>query len=133
MVIKQKGQSLIEVIFSVGVLVMVIAAVISLVVKTTGIKTMELQRKKASEMSEVIIENLLENKKNSPDTFWQLNDITNPQTLEGYGGYTYVVDFSLNTDGNCSDIENECADVTITVSWADGQTFVVKRFFSKIF
>jgi hypothetical protein len=132
MMTKQRGQSLVEVIFSVGVLVMVITAVISLIVKTTGIKSMEFQRKKASEMSEMVIEVLVESKKNNAD-FWLLNDITSPQTIDGYDGYSYVVDFSLNTEGNCSDTEIECADAIVTISWENGQTFTVNRFFSKNF
>jgi hypothetical protein len=127
---KEKGQSLLEVIFSVGVLVMVITAVIALIVKTTGIKSMEFQRKKASEMSEVVIEVLVESKKNDAD-FWLLNDITSPQTVAGYDGYSYVVDFSPNYEGDCSDTEIECADVVVTINWGNNQTFTAKRFFSK--
>ena len=72
MTTKQGGQGLVEVIFSVGVLVMVITAVIGLIVKTTGIKSMGFERKKASEMSEIIVENLLESKKNHSEDFWKL-------------------------------------------------------------
>lgn len=123
---RQQGQSLVEVIFSIGILVMVITAVISLIVKTTGVKSMELQRKKASEMSEIIIENLLDNKKNNPDSFWSFSDSGVGQTVVGYNGYSYSVDLVNNT--NCSD--GRCADATIVINWGEGQEFTVKRFFS---
>ena len=131
---RQKGQSLVEVIFSIGILVLVIAAVIDLVVKTTGIKSMELQRKKASDMSEVVVENLLEEEKNNPSAFWQLVDIGRT-TIADYDGYSYTVDFDWNKDGGCSDIEKECANAVITINWGDGdgQTFTVERFFSNKF
>jgi hypothetical protein len=131
MTIKQGGQSIVEVIFSVGVLVLVITAVIGLIIKTTGIKSMEFQRKKASEMSEIIVENLLEIKKNHSEDFWGLSSIINNPIISGYDGYSYVVGFSPNYEGNCSDTEIECFDATITISWGNGQTFTVKRFFSK--
>lgn len=131
MIKREKGQSLIEVIFSVGILVIVITAVISLIVKTTGIKSLELQRKKASEMSSVVVEQLLEDKKNNPDGFWQLNDMTTPQTIEGYDGFSYMVDFDQSSEGDCSDTEVECANATIVISWGNNQTFTVTRFFSK--
>jgi hypothetical protein len=130
MTIKQGGQSIVEVIFSVGVLVMVITAVIGLIVKTTGIKSMEFQRKKASEMSEIIVENLLANKKNDPVGFWKLSSIINNPIVNGYNDYSYQVDFTKNTTGDCNNSGFECADATITISWGNGQTFKVKRFFS---
>jgi Tfp pilus assembly protein PilV len=123
---RQNGQSLVEVIFSIGVLVMVITAVISLIVKTTNVKSMEIQRKKASEMSEVIIEDLLDNKKNNPDGFWAFEDIGTSKTISGYDGYSYSVDLVNNT--GCSD--GKCADATVVINWGNGQEFTVKRFFS---
>jgi len=128
----QRGQSLVEVIFGVGILVTVIVAVISLIVKTTGIKSSALDRKRASEMGQVIIENLMEDKKNNPESFWQLNDIGST-TVFGYDGYTYTVDFNHTTEGNCSDTENECVGVTAVINWGAGQEFTVNRFFSKNF
>ena len=126
MTTKQSGTSLIEVIFSVGILVIVITAVVSLIVKTSGIKTMEAQRKRASEMSEVIIENLMESKKNNSDDFWQMDD-TEKATVAGYEGYSYSL--NMNENDECS-VGVECIDAVIVISWGDNQTLTVKRFFS---
>lgn len=130
---ENKGQSLIEIVFGVGVLVMVITAVASLIVKTTGIKAETAQRKKATEMGEVIVENLLNNKKNNPDSFWLLTNIPSGSTIPDYSGYTYGVNLTQNTANNCSSVEVECADAVITISWGNNQTFTTSRFFSKFF
>lgn len=127
----EKGQSLVEVVFSVGLMVLIITGVISLMVKTASIKTAANQREKASEMTEVVIENLLEQKKNNVDNFWLLTDITTPQTIVGYDSYTYTIDFEQVTGNGCSDSIKECANATITVSWGNNQNLSVKRFFSK--
>jgi len=118
---KDNGQSLIEMIFSIGVLVTVVVGVVSLMVKTTAVKTTTNARKKASEMTGVIVEKLLESKTNNPEQFWQLNDISSSQ-LPGYEGYNYTVDFDVVT-GN--------ADATIEVVWGNNEKLTVKRFFSR--
>lgn len=128
---KQKGQGLVEIIFAVGVLIIVITAVVNLIVKTTGLKSLSLQRKRAGEMSEVVIEKLMNNKKNSPASFWELNDITTPQSVSGYDGYRYTVDFRPVTSGNCSAAVVECADAVIVITWGNNETLVINRFFSK--
>lgn len=131
MIKKQKGQGLIEIIFSVGVLIVVVTAVVGLIVKTTGVKLMALQRKKASEMSQIVMENLLDLKKNDPDNFWQLNDVTDPETISGYDDLLYTIDFEPVYQGNCSDVSIECANASVTVRWGNDQSLTTSRFFSK--
>ena len=93
---KSSGQSLIEMIFSIGVLITVIVGVVSLRVKTTAVKTTTNTRKKASEMTGVVVEKLLEDKTNNPDNFWQLVNIS-PSHIHGYAGYSYTVVFDVVT------------------------------------
>jgi Tfp pilus assembly protein PilV len=130
MKIKNSGQSLIEMVFSIGVLVTVIVGVVSLMVKTTAVKTTTNTRKKASEMTGVIIEKLLEDKTNDPDKFWQLNNVS-PSQLPGYEGYRYTVVFDVVTGNNCSSTVVECADATVEVVWGNNEKLTVKRFFSR--
>ena len=127
----QRGQGLIEIIFAVGVLVVVITAVVSLITKTTGLKTLSAQRKVANEMGNVVVEILIDKKNNDSANFWQLADITTPQTVAGYDGYQYTVDFMPVNSGNCSSTTNECANALITISWGKNQTLIINRFFSK--
>jgi len=126
---KQKGQSLIEVVFSVGVLVLVITAVVGLIVKTVGIKTLANQRKKANEMAEVIVESMIDSKKNYPNDFWELKSMA-AQTFPGYDGYQYSVNFTPVVGGNCSSTKTNCADAVIIVTWGNGQKLNINRFFS---
>ena len=127
----EKGQSLVEVVFSVGIMVVIIAGVVSLMAKTISLKTAASQRKKAADMAELVIENILDKKKNDASNFWNLTDITSPQVVSGYEGFTYVVDYERITGNGCSVTVVECADANITISWGDNQNITVKRFFSK--
>ena len=121
----KKGMSIIEIIFAVGITVIVITAVISLLVKSIGLKTAVFQRKKATELTEVVIENLLTQKNNDAEGFWTLEGIglTN---LSGFEGYTYQVDFE---DAVCS--LTTCKNAIITVNWGDKQTLSVNRLFAR--
>lgn len=129
--IAEKGQSLVEVVFSVGVITLVITGVVALMVKTISLKTLGAQRKKASEMTEVVIENLLEQKKVDGDNFWALNDKIGETLASGFEGYTYGVDLEQVVGSGCSSTIVECANANITINWGDNQTLIVKRFFSK--
>ncbi len=127
---KEAGQSLVEMIFSIGILVTVIVGVVSLMVKTTSVKTITNARKKASEMSRVVVEKLLDDKNNKPDQFWQLNSIS-PSQLPGYEGYSYTVNFDVITGNNCSSTVTECVNATIEIAWGNNEKLEIKRFFSK--
>ena len=123
----EKGISIIEIIFSIGVIVLVITGVVSLMVKSTGLKTNTLQRKKASEVAEMVIENLVNQKNNDRDGFWSLTP-----TLGVIENYTYDVGYTQVTTGLCSDIAPAtCVNAIINIGWGNSQTLTVKRFFSK--
>jgi Tfp pilus assembly protein PilV len=126
----KKGQSLIEVVLAIGIIVLVVTGVISLIVNAVSIKTAALQRQKASDLAGIVAENLLQQK--NTNNFWNLNKITN-STLVGFEGFTYNVGFSQVTDGAgsfCSKGVN-CANATITINWGAGKILTVERFFSK--
>jgi len=127
----EKGQSLVEIIFSIGVISLVIVGVVSLVVNVIGAKNSSLKRKKASELGEVIIENLLEEKRQDPESFWQLNDVSTPQTITGFDGYSYTIDFTQVTTGDCRDDVSDCADAVIEITWGDNDNLSINRFFSR--
>lgn len=129
----EKGISILEIIFSVGVTVLVISGVVSLMVKSTGIKTSAFSRKKAYEMAEMVVEILVDKNKNDRDGFWQLNTIPNEE-LGCNDGYTCGVGFSRVDTGGCnvSPTPPNCAEAIINVSWDDdSQNITTKRFFSK--
>ena len=123
----EKGVSIIEIIFSIGVIVIVVAGVVSLMVKSTGTKTNSLQRKKASEVAEMVVEDLTKLKNNSSDIFWVLGPIGGTKE-----NYSYSVEFAPVTVGTCrTSIPWTCANAIITIDLGASQSLVVNRFFSK--
>jgi Tfp pilus assembly protein PilV len=128
----KKGQSLIEVVISVGVIVLVVTGVITLIVNTVNIKSATYQRKRASEVAEKVIENLLEQKTSNKDNFWTLDPNKINKVTFDFSGYTYDVGFSqVTTNTGCVVSPPNCANATITVNWGDGEKVIVSRFFSK--
>jgi Tfp pilus assembly protein PilV len=127
----ESGQSLIEVIFSITVVVLVVTGVIALIISTISIKTTAFQRKTAGNMADVVVENLVNQQKNNTETFWSLTNITG-QTLANFDvGYTYSVALSQISGNGCSVVVKECANALVTVSWGNNQNLTVNRFFSR--
>lgn len=129
-----KGQSLVEVILAVGVVVLVITGVVMLIINTVSLKTAATLRKRAGEVADIVVENLLEQKKNNKDIFWNLSPITNQSMSGDYSSFVYGVVFDRVTNNvGCVATPNppNCANATITVSWGNNNTLVVSRFFAK--
>jgi hypothetical protein len=122
---KQLGQSLLEIVFSIGIIALVITGSVVLIVNSVGVKNNGFERKKATEMGEIIIEELIDQRRNSSETFWSLTSKTG-ETLPKFDGYTYSI--SYNNDGiSCSD----CTNAVVNINWGDDKSLVVSRFFSK--
>lgn len=126
--VTEKGLSVIEIIFSIGVTVLVITGVVSLIVQSTGVKTNALQREKATVVAQKVIEDLVYKKNNDRENFWNLTPILS-ETLDEY---TYMVEYTQIDTGDCSNPPSlaTCANALITVGWGNSQTLVVQRFFS---
>ncbi len=131
----EKGISIVEIIFSIGVTVLVISGTISLLVKSTGIKTATLQRKRASELAEKVVEELIDQKNNNGDSFWSLNEATG-LTFPEFKNYTYDIGYSRVVGVGCSAWPSQatCVQAEIKVNWGenDSQNLWVKRFFSRL-
>lgn len=132
--VTEKGLSIIEIVFSIGVTVLVISGIVSLMVKSTGVKTDNAQRKKATEVAQIVIEDLVNKKKNDRDAFWELTPISNKK-IEGYPDYPYTIGFTgVTTGDDCNDLAPwNCVNALISVNWGSSETIVVKRFFSKFY
>ena len=126
------GQSLVEVVLAIGIVALIITGVVILLVNTIGVKNNSFDRKRASEMAEVVIENLIKLKKENAIKFWSLQNIGSTN-LTGFEGFTYSVGFSLvNNIGNCTIGETRCANANIIINWNNGsKTMNSNRFFSK--
>jgi len=122
----QAGQSLIEIVFSIGIIALVVTASVILIVNAVGVKTNGFERKKATEMAEIVMEDLVNQKRNDGNDFWSLSSKAG-ETLPTFTGYNYSIGY--NTDGiGCSG----CVNAVITINWGDAQILEVSRFFSKV-
>ena len=125
-----KGQSLIDIIFSVGIVVLVLTGVIALVVSTTKLKKISLERQKAVELSQLLIDDQILKIKNDRPGFWdeiKLNKLYQLGTNFGeeFSSYEYNINYQ---NGNCG--TQEC-NIIFVINWGDGQSLSVERFFTR--
>jgi Tfp pilus assembly protein PilV len=135
------GQSLIEVVFSVGVIVLVLTAVVSLMISSLHSRTTGYDRKKADELGQTVMEQLVEIGQTSPEDFWNVSSAfwaANKgisQTMSGYDGYNYMIDFvgETNIGTSCPPSPIICANATVNVGYSsnNGNNVVFTRFFNR--
>jgi type II secretory pathway pseudopilin PulG len=132
----KKGQSLVELIFSIAIIVLVLTGITMLMTSVLGARTKNENRRKATELGDLIVEDLVNEKKNDPSNFWLLNNqsgITNPS----FPGYSYSINFNNITSDvnypNCGVGATNCADVNIDINWSGNNQEDIKlnRFFYK--
>lgn len=129
-----KGQSLVEMVFSVGIIVLVLSGVMVLLINSVGARSKSLERNKAARMAEMVIEDLGNKKRNETESFWRLSAISG-QTISNFDRYIYSVGYSVvDNIADCIDPGvTMCVDVTIRVGWsgAANQEYTIRRFFSR--
>jgi type II secretory pathway pseudopilin PulG len=136
--IHKKGQGLVEVLVSVGIIVLILAGVVPMMLTSMASKTKTFERKKAIELAEVKMEELVNMEKNDGTTFWE-TQINNPETdkdasSEGFLGYTYSTSYTFDTTStNCTELDKNCVNVNIEVEWIKDPTKKVSfsRFFAR--
>lgn len=133
-----RGQSLIEVIFAIGVVGMVLTGIAALLVNSLGSRSKSYERIKAAEVAQIAIENLVLTENSNSSEFWNLNSsfwsgkIGVPLTNSNYPKYNYIISVTPNTSNGCT--ATTCMDVTVGVGWsgsAGGVRDTFTRFFSK--
>ena len=128
MIYKNKGQSLVELIFAIAIIVLVLSGIVVLVINVLGSRTKAFDRKRATRLAE------LDQKKNDPIIFWQLSPLSN-RTNPGldYIGYSYSVGFTNITTNGCGVGVTNCAEAVINVGWSGkvNQTLLFSRFFTR--
>lgn len=105
---------------------LVLTGVVVLIVSTTKIKRLSLEREKAVEVSQKIIDAEIKKSKDDPLVFWGAEK-SNVSNSTDFPGYIYEIEYDCTITGNSSDNCN----TTFTVNWGDNQTLSVKRFFSR--
>jgi len=122
---KERGQSMIEMVFAITIVALVITGVVVLIVTSIGSKNRSFSRKKAMEIAEMVMEDLVDQKKNESTVFWEKNTKIGV-TLPNYSGYSYDIGYS-----GMSDCSSDCTMTIVTVKWGDNQSVSINKFFSK--
>lgn len=128
------GQSLIEVVFSIGIMVLVVSGVVFLMTATLGARTKSYDRKKAVEISQNVIEGLVQTKNSDAASFWNLNSTfwQNQGQTKSLDNYQYSTSVSQFVGNGCSASPVECLNAKVTVTWNNGAVIEdFNRFFSK--
>jgi len=129
-----KGQSLVEMVFAVGIVVLVLSGVVVLMLNSVGARTRSFERSQATRMATLVIEDLANKEKNDANGFWQLSEETD-RTMIGFEGYTYSVGYSVVDDvTGCQGVGvTWCAEAVVQVGWSGASNFQfsLKRFFSR--
>lgn len=122
------GQSLIEVIFSMGIVILVLVGVVMLMVVTAKAKRISWERQRAIELSQLLIDekvNYFKDKDNALN-FWNApnhNNVVN-QNNNGFPDYLYNISYENCTNGiSCR--------IVFTIIWDDSQSLSVERLFTR--
>ncbi|MFA5828216.1 MAG: hypothetical protein WC841_02560 [Candidatus Shapirobacteria bacterium] len=132
---KNFGQSLVDLIFSVAIVVLVLSGVVVLLVSSVSTKTRSFDRKTAGRMAEVVMEKMMKAREADPEGFFESPFVyatTTWQTLTEFPGYTYTIVFN-NSDSSIVECPS-CVLVTVTVQWTAKEMQILKlnRVFSRI-
>lgn len=136
---RQRGQSILEVVFSIGLISLVTGGVAMLVSATLQNKSREVDKRKMVEMSEMIMENVVNEKMNnalsfwdSNSSFWQAYGVSRTLPSNNYRFFMYSANITQDTRTGCSSSTWECATVVVNVGDSrSGDTQTFNRFFSK--
>ena len=123
---KEQGQSIVEVVFSIGVVALVVTGIVSLLIGTVGSRTKSYDRKKAVELSQIVMEKIVEEKNTDPATFWNLNSaywvgLGSSLVEPNYEGYIYTAKGTAYSSNGCSNSVTECVNVVINIIWKDNR------------
>lgn len=130
----KSGQSLIEVVFSIGIIMVVISGVVFLIISTLGAKTKSYDRKKAVEISQNVVEGMVQTKMSDGTSFWDLGSAYWTDLAQNHidGEYNYNVTVTQYSGNGCSLMETECINARVNVNWKDGEVIEsFNRFFTK--
>ncbi len=131
-----KGQGVVEAIYAVGILGLVLTGVVVLILMTVASKKNDFDRKKATELGTLVMEEQINSSKSDTNNFWTLTNVSG-LTKPEFVGYIYTVGFT-NISGNsnypnCGVAETNCAEVLVKVDWPgkNPQSLEFNRFFIK--
>jgi len=99
-------------------------------------KKSDFDRKKATELGTLVMEEQVDNSKNNINSFWELINIYGKTKVE-FTGFSYSIGFTNVTGNanypNCGVGVTNCTEVSVKVDWLgkNPQSMYFNRFFSK--
>ena len=120
-----KGQSLVEMVFLMGATALILTGAITLLISSISSRTKSFDRKKAAELSSVVMENLISQKENNPDVFWNLTPINVPKENPNFPDFTYTIGY-VNTTGTDCPVSSKCAEAEVDIIWNKGTAETLK-------
>jgi type II secretory pathway pseudopilin PulG len=133
---KRKAQGVVESVFAIGILAMLLTGAVILVIMGIANRRSSFDRRKATELASIAIEELISVSQNNPEEFWKLTDM-GASGKSGYEGYVYSITFTnISGDVNypqCGIGKTDCAEAVVSVGWSGktDQNLYFNRFFSK--
>lgn len=133
----RRGQGVVESVFSVGVLILLMGGAVILIIMGISNRNASFDRRKATELANLVVESQISLSKNYPEIFWTLDNSGNSLTMAGFENYKYSVGFtniSNSTDyPNCGIGVTDCAEMVVKIDWSgkNPQSLYFNRFFSK--
>jgi Tfp pilus assembly protein PilV len=129
---QNKGQGIMEGVFAIGIIGLIMSGVAVLILMTLSSNKNSFDRRKATELGTVVMEELISQAQNDTENFWKLNSSAN-NTRSGYGGYVYDIGMTNITINGCGVGKTDCAEVVIEVGFSgrSPQSIYLNRFFSK--
>ncbi len=134
-----RGQSLIEVVFAIGLILLVVSGIVSLMLSSLGSRSKGYDRLKAVELSQIVMESMVNEKTTDPSSFWNSHstfwttNMGTTQTNTNYPNYNYTVAANPRNDPGCNNTATamNCMDVVVSVGWSGSQnTESYNQFFS---
>ena len=125
-----RGQSLIDLIFSVGIIILVLSGVVVLMVSTISVKTKGYDRKTAFRMADSVMERMVKVKADDPVGFFgKTTYAVSDGSMAEFSGFLYSISFDDYNSTGCP----TCVMVTVEAKWSESTDQVIKltRVFSK--
>lgn len=115
-----------------GILGLVLSGVVVLIVMTLSNKKSSFDRRKATELGSMVMEELISRSQDDVYNFWKLKSSVG-STRVGFKGYSYSIGMTNITTGGCGIGKTDCAEVVIEVGFSGKtpQSIYLNRFFSK--
>ena len=121
----KKGQSLIDLVFAIGILILTLTGVIILVINTAKLKTVNLERNKAVQFSQKFFDQQIVDIRTNPNGFWgqDFEAEIEEETVESLINGKYKITYE--------DCDPEKCKVILTITWGENKELKTERLFVK--